>query len=80
MRLKTNLDLEAFFASVRRCSGEVTFQTPQKDVLNLKSALCLFVFSQAYLTGYTQLDGEVVCQEPPDEQILKEYMEDGVYA
>lgn len=76
MRLKAQIDLESFFTSVRKCQSEVVFQTPQKDVLNLKSALCLFVFSQAYLTGYTELEGEVFCENPADRKYLEPYLED----
>lgn len=47
MKLKSSLDLERFFTAVRHCQGRVTFETEEGDSLNLKSALCLFVFTAA---------------------------------
>lgn len=75
MKLKSSLDLERFFAAVRRCQGKVTFETSEGDSLNLKSALCLFVFTAASRDNYAHLSGEVLCQLPEDEDLLAQFAE-----
>ncbi len=75
MKLKETLDLERFFAAVRQCRGQVTFETPEGDVLNLKSSLCLFVFTAASQKGFVHLPGRVRCHDPEDEPLLAEFAE-----
>lgn len=75
MKLKESLDLERFFAAVRQCRGRVTFETPEGDVLNLRSSLCLFLFTAASRDGFVHLPGRVLCQDPADEALLAEFAE-----
>lgn len=76
MKLKSSLDLERFFAAVRHCQGKVTFETAEGDSLNLKSALCLFVFTAASRDNYAHLSGEVLCQLSEDENLLAQFVEE----
>lgn len=75
MKLKSSLDLERFFTAVRHCQGRVTFETEEGDSLNLKSALCLFVFTAARRDHFANLSGEVVCQVSEDEALLAPFAE-----
>lgn len=75
MKLKSSLDLERFFTAVRHCQGKVTFETEEGDSLNLKSALCLFVFTAASRDNFAHLSGEVVCQVSEDERLLAPFVE-----
>lgn len=76
MFLKTDVNLENFFGQVRKCSGDVTFESAEGDILNLKSSLCLFLFTTAYLSkGEITLAGDIVCQNPADEILLAEFLE-----
>ena len=56
-------------------SGRVTFETEEGDSLNLKSALCLFVFTAASRDHFANLSGEVVCQVSEDEALLVPFAE-----
>lgn len=73
MKLNRSLDLEYFFDKVRQCQGRVTFETTEGDVLNLKSALCLFVFTAASRDDHMYLQGELHCEDPDDEALLAEF-------
>ena len=75
MKLKKQIDLEAFFSKVHQCQGEVTFHSTENDILNLKSSLCLFLFTVVYTQASEQLNGFVVCQLPEDEVLLKDFLE-----
>lgn len=63
------------FTAVRHCQGRVTFETEEGDSLNLKSALCLFVFTAASRDHFANLSGEVVCQVSEDEALLAPFAE-----
>ncbi len=76
MFLKSNANLEDFFGQVRKCSGDVVFESAEGDILNLKSSLCLFLFTTAYLSkGEISLAGDIVCKNPADEVLLAEFLE-----
>lgn len=75
MKLKKQIDLEAFFSRIHQCQGEVTFHSYENDILNLKSSLCLFLFTVAYAQANKQLNGIVICQNPEDEVLLKDFLE-----
>ena len=47
MNLKPDINLSEFFRAVHTCRGEVLFETPEGDRLNLKSALSQYVFTAA---------------------------------
>lgn len=63
MVLKSGIRLPDFFQAVHSCHGEVLFQTPDGDRLNLKSTLSQFVFAAAYAGELQTLDGTLECSE-----------------
>lgn len=75
MKLKSNIDLEQFFACVEQCKGQVTFHSPENDILNLRSRLCLYLFTVAYSGSGPALVGEICCQDTEDEKRLSPFME-----
>lgn len=75
MQLKANIDLEAFFDRVHQCRGEVTFHSTENDILNLRSRLCLFLFSTACAQGGGLPAGELQFRDPADAALLAEFLE-----
>lgn len=76
MKLTENCNLPAFLRAADCCAGEVTFQTPEGDVLNLKSQLSKYVFLAAAASPEMRLlaEGEVFCGNPADEALLAEFV------
>lgn len=65
MRLNPNANYFDFLEQIPNCNGTVLLQTPQGDILNLRSELCRFIFACA-ATNKTLLSGAVIqcdCQE-----------------
>lgn len=76
MFLKPDVNLEKFFSQVRNCSDDVIFQSTEGDILNLKSGLCLFVFTTAYSShSDIALSGDIICKNPDDERLLSAFLE-----
>lgn len=74
MFLKPDIDLEDFFHEVRQCKGQVTFQSTEGDLLNLKSSLCLFLFTTAYTSGQeSALTGSIIFQYPEEGNALRRF-------
>lgn len=73
MRLQNNINLEQFFDAVRKCRGEVRYISDENDVLNLKSRLCLFVFTAMSGNG-EPIRGRVECDETSDYKTLKDFL------
>ena len=74
MYLKHPINTVDFFKAIDRCSGEVLLRTREKDILNLRSQLCRFVFAVA-LTDRNFFDKAVVeCSVPSDYAILHDYL------
>lgn len=75
MFLKPNIDLEKFFQRVRTCRQDVMFHSRENDWLNLRSALCVYLFTAAFSDDGPALQGEIVCKCPEDEILLREFLE-----
>lgn len=75
MKLKANADLAAFLQAVRRCHGEVHFNSTEGDSLNLQSVLSQYLF--AALAGKPELwqSGEILCSEAADLLQLSSFLE-----
>lgn len=43
MKLKGKIDMMAFLKELKKCTGEVFFETPDGDCLALKSALSQYI-------------------------------------
>lgn len=74
MYLKQPVNAVAFFEAIDGCRGEVLLHTKEKDVLNLRSQLCRFIFAVA-LSGQTFFsDARVECSEETDYVLLRDYL------
>lgn len=74
MRLKPDVNLTDFLIAVGKCTGEVTFTTPEGDLLNLKSILSRYVFVAAVFHPELLADGSVICRNPADIEFLHDFV------
>ncbi len=74
MYLKQAINSVAFFKAIDCCQGEVLLHTKEKDVLNLRSQLCRFVFAVALSEGSLFADARVECSDPSDYLLLQDYL------
>ena len=72
--LRDDVDLAAFFSAVGRCKGEVVFLSAEGDRLNLKSALCQYLFTSVYLHRDIRLDGRILWEDPNDAALLRPFL------
>lgn len=59
MNLRPDINLSDFFRVVHTCRGEVLFETPEGDRLNLKSSLSQYVFTAAVAGQLRALNGQL---------------------
>ena len=76
MQLKNHIDYTAFLLQVRRCRGEIHYQTLGGDRLNLKSMLSEYIFISAAMSSDLLLGGQVQCDQPGDYTLLADYLEE----
>lgn len=74
MHLKEEIDIMDFLAAVKKCEGEVLFQTEDGDSLNLKSLLSEYLFSMVASNRNYILSGQVVCRVEEDYRLLGEFV------
>lgn len=74
MHLNPNIDINEFLKVVSACKGDVLFETPEGDQMNLKSELCRFVFASGANVHRT-LHAEITCKNPDDAVLLKDFLE-----
>lgn len=72
--LRDDIDLKAFFSAVSQCEKEVMFLSIQGDRMDLRSALCQYLFSSVYLHGGIRLEGEILCEAPKDAERLAPFL------
>lgn len=74
MKLKSNVNMLAFLEEVKKCDGEVCFESTEGDILNLKSLLSQYLF--AALSRRTDLLslGGITCTQPNDYEKLMPYL------
>ena len=75
MKLKKDLNIQAFMEAVHTCRYDIYLNTPEGDHLNLRSALSQFVFASAVAPMLAGLDPEIVCHDK-DLPILLPFLED----
>lgn len=74
MLLKQPINAVEFFMAIDHCRGEVLLHTKEKDILNLRSRLCRFIFAVA-LSERPFFDGAYVeCTDASDYAVLQDYL------
>lgn len=74
MYLKQPVNTVDFFKAIDRCSGEILLRTKEKDILNLRSQLCRFIFAVA-LSDKGFFDEAIVeCSAISDYEVLRDYL------
>lgn len=76
MKLKKAVSCAEFLKSAQACRGEVVFETPEGDQLNLKSTLSEYLFLTASLSGKLLEAGSLRFQYPDDQKTLTQYLEE----
>lgn len=77
-KLKKQISISDFINTVKKCTGDVRLTTQEGDLLNLKSALCqyIFVFAASAATADYFGNAEIYCQLPEDFDLLADYITD----
>lgn len=81
MKLKHNINCAEFLRQARTCRGEVTFETSDGDILNLKSLLAEYVFLTLATAGSPRgivENGSIICAEQTDYGVLSAFLEEAV--
>ncbi len=65
-----DVDLQAFFAEIDKCEGDVFLVTNEGDRLNLKSKLCQLIGLTSLIEGGKIANAHLECQKPEDETKL----------
>ena len=71
--LKPEIRMADFVRAADHCEGEVTFETEEGDVLNLKSELCKYIFLAVSLDSKYLESGKISCS-PQDAALLADYV------
>lgn len=74
-KLKSNADIPALLDRVNQCRGEVFLHTPYKDVLNLKSTLCRYIFAVLVAKGTLLGPCLLVFSDDADAALLCDFWE-----
>ncbi|MCM1193877.1 MAG: hypothetical protein NC548_35075 [Lachnospiraceae bacterium] len=74
MRLREDADITEFLNAVKKCCGEVFFETEDGDSLNLKSFLSEYLFSMVASNRNYVLSGKVVCRREEDYEVLGKFV------
>lgn len=74
MNLKKDADMISFLTAVKRCRGDVLFETEDGDSLNLKSLLSEYLFSMVASNQNYILSGRVVCRLEEDYELLRDFV------
>ena len=70
-RMNTYLDL---MSAVQACKGNVYFNSPEGDHLNLKSTFCQYLFASVCGDQDFLTQGDIVCGQESDYKKLQEYL------
>ena len=74
MRLREDVDIMEFLDTVKKCRGEVLFETEDGDSLNLKSFLSEYLFTMVASNRNYVLSGQVKCLMEEDYVTLGEFV------
>ena len=65
-----DIDMADFMQTLDKCQGDVFLETPEGDVLNLKSKLCQMIGLANILEGCSIAEAVIRCSNPDDEEKL----------
>ena len=65
-----DVDVPDFIKTLDHCKGDVFLETPEGDVLNLKSKLCQIAGLANILQGAVIAEATIRCANPEDETLL----------
>ncbi len=65
-----NVNMIDFINILDTCKGDVFLETPEGDVLNLRSKLCQIVGLATILQGCSIAEAVIRCTDPEDEEKL----------
>ena len=71
--LKPEIRMADFIRAAGPCEGDVTFETAEGDVLNLKSELCKYIFLAVSMDSKYLESGKISCS-PQDAALLTDYV------
>lgn len=74
MHLREDVDIMDFLVAVKKCCGDVLFETEDGDSLNLKSFLSEYLFSMVASNRNYVLSGQVVCRVKEDYELLADFI------
>lgn len=77
MHLQPNCDIVKFITAVKKCEGDVFFQTSEGDSLNLKSMLSQYLFASISGNAAFLSEGRVACNVETDYTALAEFLQQG---
>ncbi|MBD5529946.1 MAG: polya polymerase [Lachnospiraceae bacterium] len=75
MKIKKNINVEAFLENVRKCEGNVYFKTLEGDMLNLKSLLSQYILMSIIDNDELMGNGVIDCSMESDVVLLGQYLE-----
>lgn len=76
-RLRTDIEITKFLMQIKKCHGEVYYETIEGDVLNLSSALSQYVFCSIARQPHYWNTGVVRCELDEDDALLTEFLYEG---
>lgn len=76
MKLKKDIDLNAFAQAAQNCEGSVFCQTTEGDILNLKSLLSQYVLMSVMGNPHMLENVQITCVQEEDYQKLADFLED----
>jgi len=65
-----NIDVADFAKTLDSCKGDVYLETPEGDILNLKSKLCQMMGIFNIIKNATITEATIRCANPEDESLL----------
>lgn len=74
MKLKKNIDLNAFLDAARQCDGDVFFHSEENDILNLKSLLSQYVAMSIVYKPRLFENALIVCTQESDYEKLSDFL------
>lgn len=74
MHLKNNMHIPDFLQAVTTCHQDVLFETPEGDILNLKSTISQFIFTAVIIGELSKPDGIINLCGPEDAAILAPFL------